>query len=384
MQDALVPDSGVGVVASRNLRFLQKYFGSDNCDAILLGDTERKIGAHISVFQSGLTGSKIQRIISVLCGTMGGINSGFRRILHTYISTKKPDLIWIDIGQYASLCSLIRKLSPQTYIIVFCHNVEYDYFRTQAEAGPRGIKNRILAFAASVQEKTAARMADRLIFLHGDDAERFNKLYGRSSNDFLPVSFGKLKDGVPSRIESAENADACGPSYFLFVGSLFPPNYDGIRWFAKEVLPLVRGDLVIAGKGFEKVAGELEGPRCHVLGYVHNLDSLYSGADFIISPIFTGGGMKVKVGEALSKGKTIIGTAEALRGYKVTNRKEVLVANTVLEFVEAIKFIYSHEGKGLIGYNSDSRTLYEEQYSEDAVYNSFGKLMARMEFDNGK
>ncbi len=39
--------------------------------------------------------------------------------------------------------------------------------------------------------------------------------------------------------------------------------------------------------------------------------------DYIISPIFVGGGMKVKTCEALMYGKNIIGTSESFEGYDI-------------------------------------------------------------------
>jgi glycosyltransferase involved in cell wall biosynthesis len=371
MADALGGGSGVGAVAGRNLAFLRRWAGAGRCSALLLGDEEKAVDDSTTVLRSGLRDRAPLRYAAVLSGRMGGVTRRFEREFAVALRREEPVLVWIDMGEYASLIPLARRLAPHARIALFCHNVERDYFATQAKPGPGGLKERFLARAAARLERLGASNADLVIHLHRADAERFSELYGRASAGCLPVSFDAS--------ESVGRAGFKAPfeRYFLFVGTLFQPNYQGMRWFVREVLPSVPGNLVIAGKGFERVAAEFEGERCRVLGFVEELEPLYRGADFIVAPIFSGGGMKVKTAEALSRGKTVVGTPEALRGYEVTEGREALVRSDARGFIEAIRGLYEGPGKapGLLGHNAASRELFEKNHSTEAVYAAFETII---------
>jgi glycosyltransferase involved in cell wall biosynthesis len=379
MADALKGASGVGAVAGRNLAFLKRASGPEGCRAFLLGDADREVDASTRVYRSGLADPAPRRWLAVLSGWMGGITPAFRRGLASRLEAEKPDLVWIDMGAYASLIPLVRRHAPEAAIAVFCHNVERDYFATQAKPGPRGLKESFLAAVAARLERRAAREADLLILLHRPDAERFRELYGREGDGILPVSFDP-PEAAPKSAGAGDGPFGAEP-FFLFVGTLFPPNYEGVSWFVREVLPRVPGRLVVAGKGFERVATEFVSERCRVLGFVEDLADLYRRADFVVAPIFSGGGMKVKTAEALSYGKTVVGTPEALRGYEVTEGREAFIRKDADGFVEAIRSLYPEggaspcgTGDGRLGYNRAARELFEQRHSTEAAWKGFAEL----------
>jgi len=380
MADALKGASGVGAVAGRNLAFLRRASASEGCKALLLGDADREVDGSTRVFRSGLSDPAPLRWLAVLSGWMGGITPAFRRGFASCLEAEKPELVWIDMGAYASLIPLARKHAPGAAIAVFCHNVERDYFATQVRPGLAGLKERLLAAVAAKLERRAARDADLVILLHRPDAERFRELYGREGDGILPVSFDPPAE-AEGRPAGAASAGSAEQPFFLFVGTLFPPNYEGVSWFVREVLPRVPGRLVVAGKGFERVAREFESERCRVLGYVEDLADLYRRADFVVAPIFSGGGMKVKTAEALSYGKTIVGTPEAMRGYEVTEGREAFIRRDAEGFIEAIRSLYP-EGRdaadgarvGRLGYNRASRELFDQCHSSEAAWRRFAEL----------
>jgi len=386
MADALEGSSGVGVVAGRNLAFLRRASSPEGCRALLLGDADRDVDGATRVFRSGLSDPAPRRWLSVLAGWMGGITPAFRRSFISCLESGKPGLVWIDMGAYASLIPLVRRHAPQAVIAVFCHNVEHDYFATQVRPGLVGLKESLLAAIAARLERLAAKEADLVLLLHRPDAERFRELYGREGDGILPVSFDPPAEaeGRPAGVARVSGAGIPDQPFFLFVGTLFPPNYEGVAWFVREVLPQVPGRLVVVGKGFERVAREFESERCHVLGFVEDLAELYRKADFIVAPIFSGGGMKVKTAEALSYGKTVVGTPEALRGYEVTEGREAIIRGDAEGFIEAIRSLYpegsdaaSKAQDGRLGYNPASRELFDQCHSSEAAWRCFSELFEK-------
>ena len=133
----------------------------------------------------------------------------------------------------------------------------------------------------------------------------------------------------------------------LFVGGFgHGPNADAVRWFAAEVLPLLRA----AGAGARlRIAGSKAGPEIHalaaadveVLGQVSDteLDALYRGAAAVIAPLRFGGGVKGKVIEAFGKGRPVVATPVGMQGIvqgKGAGGPVALVAETAEAFAHAV------------------------------------------------
>ena len=102
----------------------------------------------------------------------------------------------------------------------------------------------------------------------------------------------------------------------------YVPNAEGVDWFLENIWAEVHKrwpDLtyVIAGGGAsaEKMAAWSNCPNVKPLGYVENLDGLYERALAVVAPILSGAGTSIKVIEALSHGRVVFATREALRGY---------------------------------------------------------------------
>ena len=124
--------------------------------------------------------------------------------------------------------------------------------------------------------------------------------------------------------------------YFLFVGSYFKPNIEGIMWFALNVATKIDADIYVVGKGMENIDSQKFPPNIKVKGGVEDLGEYYVNAIGVIMPIFSGSGMKVKTAEAMMYGKPILGTDEALRGYAVDSLEGIYRCNTKEEFLNAI------------------------------------------------
>ena len=76
-----------------------------------------------------------------------------------------------------------------------------------------------------------------------------------------------------------------------------------------------RPELVIAGEICRSLPG-VEGPGVRLLGYLDRLDEFYAQADLVVAPMLMGSGLKMKVGEALSFGRPVIGTEIGLEGFE--------------------------------------------------------------------
>ncbi len=72
-----------------------------------------------------------------------------------------------------------------------------------------------------------------------------------------------------------------------------------------------------------EICGSLTGldlPGVSLAGYVPDIEAFYEGIDAVIAPMLMGSGLKMKVAEALSMGRPVIGTRIAFEGFDVSNR----------------------------------------------------------------
>lgn len=109
------------------------------------------------------------------------------------------------------------------------------------------------------------------------------------------------------------------PRRMLFLGSYsHEPNERAARVLATEVLPLVRrrvpdAELWLAGSECERLQG-LDGPGVRVVGFRDDLASLFAEVRLVLSPLYSGGGFRMKVLSALAHGVPVITNALGARG----------------------------------------------------------------------
>jgi polysaccharide biosynthesis protein PslH len=132
--------------------------------------------------------------------------------------------------------------------------------------------------------------------------------------------------------------------HILSVATMFyPPNAEGIIWFAEHVFPRVQAAL--AGTHFS-VVGSRPTPRVidlananpdiKVTGYVADLDPLLRQSGVMVVPVHSGSGMRVKILEGFARGIPIVSTRVGVEGIDAQHEKHLLVADDPGEFADAV------------------------------------------------
>lgn len=135
----------------------------------------------------------------------------------------------------------------------------------------------------------------------------------------------------------------------LFVGGLNECNTQGIDWFIRNVWPEIIDsmrdiELHIVGRVTKGIAPELQQDSIFIHGFVENITSFYRDADICINPVFFGTGLKIKSVEAIGHSRPLITTNVGIDGITPYPEHACLVANTVNEWVTALKdTLYNEE-----------------------------------------
>jgi glycosyltransferase involved in cell wall biosynthesis len=175
-----------------------------------------------------------------------------------------------------------------------------------------------------------------------------------------------------------------GSKNIVTLGTLhYPPNADGIRWFAQEVFPLIRQidpevTLTILGKNPPADFYQLQAKNPSVIevtGYVQDLTPYLERAALMVIAVRAGGGMRVRILEAFARGMPVVTTTVGLEGIEAQAEEQILVEDTPEAFAKATLRVLQD---GQLGYRlaENGRRLAEEMYDwqvvltkMDAIYN---------------
>jgi polysaccharide biosynthesis protein PslH len=111
------------------------------------------------------------------------------------------------------------------------------------------------------------------------------------------------------------------PGTILFVGAFHhPPNRDAAIWLAREILPAVLARhpgarLRIVGSGPTPEVRALAGPNVEVVADAPSVLPHLEEAAVVMAPVRTGGGMRMKVLQAMAAGKAVVTTPRGTEGY---------------------------------------------------------------------
>lgn len=230
-------------------------------------------------------------------------------------------------------------------LIVHSHNIEYQRFR-QLGKWWWPVLHRI--------EKTAHGSADLSLFKTKEDLQAGKSIFGLDPSKCMEVPYGLERSGLPSALSKAEarkkletrHAITAGKKILLFNGTLdYEPNAAGVRQIVTNIAPGLGQDhvIIVCGRLMDtkfKDIGTLKAPHYIFAGYVDDIETYFEGADAFVNPVSTGGGVKVKVMEALSYGLPVVSYASGAAGIEqtLTGKQLTLVSdNDTHAFIDAIE-----------------------------------------------
>lgn len=353
---------GGSLFAATNLELLRSALGAPvtaasisrdpHPDALPVPTTKDRLGTALANLQG-------------LCATLAPSGVAYLREL---LMRERPTLVWLDTSLLGRLIPLIRCLLPETRVICAFQNVETELIRQRLVSGQL---HYLPAWSATwLNERRSARESDITLALHATDGDLIARRYGRAVDRIFPIIVTEPRASKPT--PDAE-PDA-GDPYVLFVGSAFPPNLEALEFISRDITPALRRFRVVAvGNGLDRWASRQHHPKLEVRGFVDDLAALYRNAAAVIAPIYSGGGMKVKIAEALMHGKSVIASPFAAIGFEGCAATSVRLAHSVEAFAAQI------EGLGGECYSASARADYDRLFSRTAGLGQVGEILALLD-----
>lgn len=338
--------------SNRNWRLLKDIHGEGITLVMYTNNTEC---SSVGIVRLQAYKNILDRVANLLSGRIFACRSSEDYIVEM-VAENKYDIVFLDRSLYGTLVDKIKRKDCNCKIWTFSHNLESNYFENKFKKYP--ILSKIICDKVKKSEEKTVRQSDCLFVLTERDAELNKRIYGTKARMCIPTSF-EDRYCETSRVSDDETKQ------LLFIGSMFGPNYDGIKWFVDNVMEeLKEYTLTIVGKNFERKKNELQKSNVIVVGTVDDLEAYYYANNIMVMPIFYGDGQKVKIAEAMMYGKTIIATDEALEGYSVDDVKGIFRCNTADEFIQTIVELSSlHRDE----YRKSVRNKFMEEYSYSVI-----------------
>jgi polysaccharide biosynthesis protein PslH len=163
--------------------------------------------------------------------------------------------------------------------------------------------------------------------------------------------------------------------HILHIGTMFwPPNVDGVLWFLRKVYPIIQQarpdvhfDIVGARPPKEIIESGRTMEGVNVTGYVKEAGEYLRKTGVMVVPLLAGGGMRVKILEALAEGLPIVTTSIGCEGIAVENGRHLLVADSPQEFAQAtLRLLTDPAYANTLARNG--RELIEKKYDYHVAY----------------
>ena len=215
-------------------------------------------------------------------------------------------------------------------------------------------------FMSKKAETNYLRLSDLIVAIREDDAKTFRGL--------LP---DKEVVTVYPALEPCPSQRSPLPNRCLFVAADNLANREGILWFLENAWPIVRAanpeaHLQICGTICKTLTTDY--PGVVRLGFVDSLDAVYGEASVVIVPLLRGSGVKIKLMEAIARGKACVSTPIGAEGVPALDSC-VAIAGTADAFAAHVLRLLSNTAARQ-GMEERAVATVREHFSAEACYDT--------------
>ena len=203
-------------------------------------------------------------------------------------------------------------------------------------------------------EKKVAEVFDHSIFVTDSEVKIFKNKNPHIKN-ITAISNGVDLDyfsPVFSQRQATRNQLASGNQppetsnqqpVIVFTGVMnYFANVDGVVWFSKEILPLIKKEIpgirfyIVGSNPTKEVLSLALDSSVTVTGYVPDTREYLNMATVVAAPLRIARGIQNKVLEAMAMGIPVVATPQAFEGINATPHKDLLVEDNPGDFAQGV------------------------------------------------
>lgn len=265
------------------------------------------------------------------------ISKKFTTALTDLLQQETFDIIQLEGLYLKSYIPVIRK-NHSGLLAYRAHNIESEIWHRMARTTQNIVKKRYLKI-----------LAGRLAFYENDMINRYDLLVPISANDLSWFQVRGNSKPVHLAHTGITEKNFRSPSGFSNAVDLFHigaldwlPNQEALIWFLDNVWTTIKKNrpglrFHVAGRnGPEWLARKCKYYAVDFHGEIENAQEFIDNHSLMVVPLFAGSGLRIKIIEGMARSKPVITTSIGAQGLNVTPGKELIIADTAVDFILAI------------------------------------------------
>lgn len=256
-------------------------------------------------------------------------DDAFAAAVKEEMATFRPDVVQVEtteMGQY------LPPASPGLVRVLDLQDVASRWFTRVSKMGSTRRQRTLMRWEmlkARLYERRSARACEAVLVCSEAEQAFLRKVSGVTAR-LIPN--GVDIAGFTPRPDVPEEPDT-----ILFVGPLtYAANSDGLMWFSKRVLPLIRAEIPDVKVEHIGVADKHPYPGILHRGMVPDVRPHLASAPVSIVPVRIGTGTRYKILEALSMERAVVSTKVGAEGLGVRDDQHIRIADQPKAFAAAV------------------------------------------------
>ena len=239
-------------------------------------------------------------------------------------ASSKADLIVVD----SMFMSVYRDFWGNKPFIIRTHNVEHQIWERTLLNSNFSIRKIFTNWQTKKLKKWEIKMlkGSRVWAITEEDAKNLHEL-GIENIDVYPCTFNP---NLKWRFSGSQS-----PKVYHLGALDWEPNILGMNWFIETVLPKISlpTEITVFSRKWPKT---INIPEQVIWNQSLNDIILFDDYGIFIAPLLSGSGMRIKLLEAMARGKAIVTTSIGGEGLKCIDGEHILLADTADEFAKAL------------------------------------------------
>lgn len=273
--------------------------------------------------EHGRSGSRVDKY----CAALGRCTNRFSSSVQALVEEIRPDLVWYCGKETVRESGIVRS----TRSVLDLVDVQWrKILRTALCPGATDrLSSMIRVLPCWAEERRLAKLASLTVVANPGEV---GLLGGASRTLCMPNGFD-FPAQPPVRDSSSRR--------ILFLGSMFyHPNLDGVTWFCTEIWPSIlsrvpSASLDVIGQFTSEPRAISTAPATTLHGFVEDVSPYLRDSGVFIVPLRVGGGTRIKILEAWSRGLPVVTTGIGVEGLLAKQGEHALIADTATEFADA-------------------------------------------------
>ena len=286
----------------------------------------------------------------------------------------RPDIVQIEFLPMAVFLDAVRSIDAPRVLVDHDAGLRPARDFDHLAAPLRRTLHRLDERAWRRLDRRAAARVDATVVFTERDSLALNRAYPRRTA-CIPLV-------LPAR-DRPLNPVGRPPWSVLFVGYFrHSPNADAATWLVRDILPRIRGhhpdaQLVLVGEDPPVELRGLEHEGVVTAGTVEDVSDYLDNAAVVVAPMRLGGGVRVKVLEALGAGKAVVATRLGADGIEAPEGVAILLADSAAEFASSVSALLGDEHRrGMLA--SAAYAWARERQTRDTTATRYHRLYAEL------